>query len=169
MTTIFEVGCVAETAAVGDDETLILMFFWCARCDEKLTVSCCLRKESPRSTAALTLGTPVFVGLPDPAPISADAWALVSCLVVNVLKKAALKVQRSTMKCCAFDCRQEGMIKAHDADLRGVCRIGGWVFGRAEGSCAARGIVGRWFLRWRLDRRWAACTVSRTTASPVGS
>eukprot|EP00752_Nemacystus_decipiens_P002385 g2251.t1 len=37
---------------------------------------------------------------------------------------AALKVQRSTMKCCAFDCRQEGMIKAHDADLRGVCRIG---------------------------------------------
>ncbi|CAN0083756.1 unnamed protein product, partial [Ectocarpus sp. 8 AP-2014] len=37
---------------------------------------------------------------------------------------AALKIQRSTMKCCAFDCRQEGMIKAHDADLRGVCRIG---------------------------------------------
>ncbi|CAN0229187.1 unnamed protein product, partial [Ectocarpus sp. 8 AP-2014] len=38
--------------------------------------------------------------------------------------QAALKIQRSTMKCCAFDCRQEGMIKAHDADLRGVCRIG---------------------------------------------
>lgn len=41
-----------------------------------------------------------------------------------VFIKASLKVRRSTMKCCAFDCRQEGMIKAHDADMRGVCKIG---------------------------------------------
>ncbi|CAN0226830.1 unnamed protein product, partial [Discosporangium mesarthrocarpum] len=38
---------------------------------------------------------------------------------------AAIKVGRSTMKCCAFDCRQSGMIKAHDADMRGVCTVEG--------------------------------------------
>lgn len=57
---------------------------------------------------------PVLSLTRDPAEFSLARWVV----------QAALKIQRSTMKCCAFDCRQEGMIKAHDADLRGVCRIG---------------------------------------------
>lgn len=44
----------------------------------------------------------------------------------NIAIQAAIKLGRSTLKCCAFDCRQQGMIKAHDADMRGICQIGAY-------------------------------------------